>query len=156
MPYLSLDTTDTPTENQQRDCTSALTDQYTEIMETDPDHVAVAIRTHPSEAMTLGRAVDGPIAVLSADIRRGRPFEQRRAFGLAVIDWLSAEWEISRPNLKIVFTEHSGDQLMGADRVGSEWSPQSVTSRRSTSTTPRAAPINEKHARTTNMTETDA
>jgi len=122
MPYLSLDTTDTPTESQHRDCTSALTDQYTEIMETDPDHVAVTIRTHPSEAMTLGRAVDGPIAVLSADIRRGRPFEQRRAFGLAVIDWLSAEWGIPRPNLKIVFTEHSGDQLMGADRVGSEWS----------------------------------
>ena len=122
MPYLALDATHTPTESQQRDCTSALTDLYTEIMETESAHVAVAIRTHPSEAMALGRAVDGPIAVLSADIRRGRPFEQRRAFGLAVIDWLDTEWEIPRPNLKIVFTEHEGDQLMGADRVGGEWS----------------------------------
>ncbi len=123
MPYLALDTTYTPTASHQQDCTTALTDLYTEIMETDSDHVAVAIRAHPDDAMGLGRAVTGPIAVLSADIRRGRPFDQRRAFGLAVIDWLHAEWEIPRPNLKIVFTEHDGDQLMGATRVGGEWSP---------------------------------
>jgi len=123
MPYLAVDTTAELTAGERRNCTTALTDQYTDIMETESGHVAVAVREHSPEAMTLGRAVDGPIAVLSADIRRGRPFEQRRRFGLAVVDWLADHWEIPRPNLKVVFTEHDGNDLMGADRVGGEWSP---------------------------------
>lgn len=73
--------------------------------------------------MSLGRAVDGPIAVLDADVRRGRPFDRRRAFALAVVDWLCESWGVPRPNAKVAFTEHDGDQLMGADRVGGEWSP---------------------------------
>lgn len=123
MPLLAVDTTAELTAADRRDCTNGVTELYTEIMETDSDHVAVAIREHSPEAMALGRAVDGPLAVLSADIRRGRPFEQRRRFGLAVVDWLADHWDVPRPNLKIAFTEHDGDELMGADRVGGEWSP---------------------------------
>ena len=124
MPYLALDTTADLTPAERRDCTNAFTELYTDIMETASDHVAVAVRDHPTEAMALGRAVDGPIAVLSADIRRGRPFDQRRRFVLAVVDWLHEVWEIPRPNLKVVVTEHDGNDLMGADRVGGEWSPE--------------------------------
>src|SRR6056297_1323390 len=123
MPYLAVDTTAELAAGERHNCTNALTDQYTDIMETESGHVAVAVREHSSEAMALGRAVEGPIAVLSADIRRGRPFEQRRQFGLAVVDWLADHWDIPRPNLKVVFTEHDGEDLMGADRVGGEWSP---------------------------------
>ncbi|MFW6320354.1 MAG: tautomerase [Halohasta sp.] len=122
MPYLALDTTAEPTAADRRAFTSAMTDAYTEIMETTAGHVAVAVRTLPDSALSLGRAVDGPIAVLNADVRRGRPFDQRRRFGLAVVDWLADQWAIPRPNLKIVFTEHEGHDLMGADRVGGEWS----------------------------------
>ncbi|KTG10338.1 tautomerase [Haloprofundus marisrubri] len=124
MPYLALDTTYAPTVDERRACTESLTELYTEKMETTAGHVAVAVRAHPQESMSLGRAVDGPIAVLNADVRRGRPFEQRRAFGLAVVDWLEAAWNFPRPNVKVVFTEHEGHDLMGADRVGGEWSPE--------------------------------
>ena len=103
MPYLALDTTTDLTAADRRDSTNAFTELYTDIVETESDHVA--------------------IAVLSADIRRGRPFDQCRRFGLAVADWLHEGWGIPRPNLKTVFTEHDGSDLMGADRVGSEWSP---------------------------------
>mgnify|MGYP006283592827 FL=1 len=123
MPYLAVDTTADLTAADRQDCTNALTELYTDIMETASDHVAIAVRDLPAEAMALGRAVDGPIAVLSADIRRGRPFDQRRRFGLAVVDWLHEGWEIPRRNLKVVVTEHDGNDLMGADRVGGEWSP---------------------------------
>ena len=123
MPYLALDTTYEPAEEERRACTTALTDLYVDEMRTTAGHVAVAIREHPEGAMSIGRAVDGPIAVLDADVRRGRSFERRRAFALAVIDWLAEAWDVPRPNLKVAFTEHDGDQLMGADRVGGEWSP---------------------------------
>ncbi len=74
--------------------------------------------------MSLGRAVDGPIVVLDADIRRGRSLERRRTFALAVIDWLDRKWDVPQSNIKVTFTEHDGDQLMGADRIGGEWSPE--------------------------------
>ena len=123
MPYLALDTTADLTAADRRDCTNAFTELYTDIVETESDHVAVAVREQPADAMALGRAVDGSIAVLSADIRHGRPFDRCRRFGLAVADWLHEGWGIPRPNLKTVFTEHDGSDLMGADRVGGEWSP---------------------------------
>lgn len=59
--------------------TIGLTNLYTDIMEAESDHVA---------------AVDDPIAVLSADIRRGHPFDQRRRFGLAAVGWLADHWKI--------------------------------------------------------------
>ena len=123
MPYLAVDTTYDADPTDRRACTTALTDRYTEEMATTAGHVAVTVREHPPEAMALGRAVDGPITVLDADVRRGRPFERRRAFALAAIDWFEDAWDVPRPNLKVVFTEHAGDQLMGAERVGGEWSP---------------------------------
>ncbi|MFC6825176.1 tautomerase family protein [Halopelagius fulvigenes] len=123
MPYLALDTTADLTAEERREATETLTDIYTEEMATTAGHVAVAVREHPSTAMSIGRAVEGPIAVLDADVRRGRSFERRRAFAVAVVDWLCESWAVPRPNLKVAFTEHDGDQLMGADRVGGEWSP---------------------------------
>ena len=123
MPYLAVDTTYDPDPADRRACTAALTDRYTAEMATTAGHVAVAVREHPPDAIARGRAVDGPITVQDADVRRGRPFERRRAFALAAIDWFEDAWAVPRPNLKVVFTEHAGDQLMGAERVGGEWSP---------------------------------
>ena len=123
MPYLALDTTHAPTDDERRACTEAITERYVEEMATTAGHVAVTVRDHPPAAMTLGRAVDGPIAVLDADVRRGRSLDRRRSFALSIVDWLETNWDVPRPNVKIAFTEHDGDQLMGADRVGGEWSP---------------------------------
>lgn len=124
MPHLALDTTCELTADDRQACTAALTDRYTDEMATTAGHVAVTIRDHPPAAMSLRRAVEGPIAVLDADVRRGRSFDRRRSFALTVIDWLHEEWDVPNPNVKVVFTEHDGDQLMGADRVGSEWLPE--------------------------------
>ena len=62
MPYLALDTTADLTATDRRDCTNAFTELYTDIVETESDHVAINVRDHPTDAMALGRAVDGPIA----------------------------------------------------------------------------------------------
>lgn len=121
MPHLALDTTYTPTDEERRAITAGLTELYTEEMRTSAGHVAVTLRTHPESGMTIGRAVEGPLAFLDADVRRGRPFERRRAFALAFVDLMTGEWDVPRQNVKVVFTEHSGSDLMGADRVGDEW-----------------------------------
>lgn len=121
MPHLGLDTTYAATDAERRRFVAAATDRYIDAMATARSHVAVTVRAHSPAAMALGRAERGPIAVLHADVRRGRPFEHRREFALAVIDWLGEAWGIPRANAKVVYTEHPGRDMMGADRVGEEW-----------------------------------
>lgn len=123
MPHLGIDTTAKPTPNDRSNCIEAMTDQYVSHMVTEADHVAVTLRSHPTGSMAIGRAIDGPIVVLLADIRQGRSVEQRRSFTLSCFAWFEEQWDVPRQNAKIVFTEHPGDHMMGANRVGGEWTP---------------------------------
>lgn len=124
MPHLQLDTTYDATDEERRAATAALTELYTDEMRTTDGHVAVTVREHPPSAMSLGRAVEGPLAFLNADVRRGRSFERKRAFALGVIEFLVEEWGLPRENTKVVYTEHAGEEMMGADRVGGEWADE--------------------------------
>lgn len=58
--------------------------------------------------------------ILDADVRRGRDAEQKRAFALAVMELTAETWAISDSNMKIVFIEHAGENMMSMDRVGDE------------------------------------
>ncbi len=125
MPHLQFDyggpTLDTTT---LRSFTAAVTDLYADEMETTTGHVAVTVREHERAAVTIGRAESGPTLVLDADIRRGRSFEYKRAFALAVIDLAGEHLDVPEPNAKVVFTEHDGQNMMGADRVGDSWTQE--------------------------------
>jgi hypothetical protein len=81
----------------------------------------VTVREPDAAALHLGRAVDGPKLFLDAEIRRGRPFERKRAFALAVMEHVGDEFDVPEKNMKIVFTEHPGEAMMGMERVGGEW-----------------------------------
>ena len=70
----------------------------------------------------MGRAEEGPLCFLSADIREGRSFERKRSFALAAMELAAERFAIPEANLKVSFTEHAGEELMGVDRVGGEWS----------------------------------
>jgi len=122
VPLLQFDTTASVTEAEKRAVTDAVTDLYAEEMATSTGHVATVIREHPASNLSLGRAVDGPLCFLSADVREGRPSECRRAFALAAMELVSERFGVPEPNLKVAFTEHPGEDLMGVDRVGGEWS----------------------------------
>ena len=124
MPLLAIDTNAELSSREKNHISNTLTTLYAEEMETTSGHIAVVIRDHARSALSLGRSVPGPLVFLDADVRTGRPFDQRRRFALAVIEWFIEELAIPRENLKIVFTEHEGEQMMGADRVGGAWSPE--------------------------------
>lgn len=122
MPHLQFDYGGPLDPATKRGFAEAVTELYAERMETTTGHAAVTVRTHDREAVTIGRAEEGPTLVLDADIRRGRSFERKREFALAVIDLAGEHLGVPEPNTKVVFTEHEGTAMMGADRVGDEWS----------------------------------
>ncbi|MFC4438704.1 MULTISPECIES: 4-oxalocrotonate tautomerase family protein [Natrialbaceae] len=124
MPLLQFDTTRSLTPEERTALADRVTELYTSEMETTAGHVAVTIREHEASALHLGRAVEGPLLFLDAEIRRGRSFERKRAFALATMEYAGKTLEIPDENVKVVFTEHPGEAMMGVDRVGGEWSEE--------------------------------
>ena len=115
MPLLQFDTTLSLSEAEKTSFAESITELYTTEMATTAGHVAVAIRDRGSADLHLGRAVEGPVLFLDADIRRGR------SFALAVMEHAGATFDVPAENMKTVFTEHAGDEMMGIDRVGDAW-----------------------------------
>lgn len=94
-----------------------VTEFYTTEMETASGHVAVTIREREAADLHLGRAVEGPLLFLDAEIRQGRSFDRKRAFALATMEHANAEFGIPNDNMKVVFTEHPGKAMMGVNRM---------------------------------------
>jgi phenylpyruvate tautomerase PptA (4-oxalocrotonate tautomerase family) len=123
MPLLGFDCSATMTADEKRRFADRVTELYADHMETGTGHVAVVLRERSESELSIGRAdSDFPCMTLDAEIRSGREFEAKRAFALAVMGFANEIWEIPDPNMKVVFTEHAGKNMMGVDRVGSEWS----------------------------------
>ncbi|ELY51190.1 tautomerase family protein [Natronolimnohabitans innermongolicus] len=121
MPLLQFDTTLSLSADEKAALAEFVTDVYTEQMATTAGHVAVSIRAREPADLHLGRAVDGPIVFLDADIRRGRSVDRKRRFALDVMAYFAETFDVPDANMKVVFTEHQGEQMMGVDRVGGEW-----------------------------------
>ena len=122
MPLLQFDTTLDATDDDKRAFTRTVTELYAEEMATTTGHIAVVFREHPAPNLSLGRAEGGPLLFLDAEVRQGRSFERKRSFARSVMDAARERWAVPTANLKVVFTEHAGEQMMGYDRVGGDWS----------------------------------
>ncbi|MFC4359386.1 tautomerase [Halobium salinum] len=124
MPLLQFDTSVAMTAGEKRSFANEVTELYTELFETTSEDVVVSIRAREDAELHLGRAEPGPILLLDAHVRRGRPTDRRREFARAVMDAAKARWKVPEPNMTVTFTEHDGDEMMGYDRVGGEWEPE--------------------------------
>ncbi|AGB31298.1 4-oxalocrotonate tautomerase [Natrinema pellirubrum DSM 15624] len=121
MPLLQFDTALSLSDEEKTALADRVTELYTDEMATTAGHVAVSIRERGAADLHLGRAVDGPLLFLDAEIRRGRSFERKRAFGLETMAYVGETFDVPESNMKVVFTEHPGESMMGVDRVGGEW-----------------------------------
>ena len=125
MPLLTITTSASVAADEKRAFLDGLADRYAETMDSDTDYLAAELRTTDRESLRLGRAsADGDALFLSADVRTGRSVERRRRFALAAIEYAEAELSVPERNQKVVFTEHEGSHMMGADRVGGDWSAE--------------------------------
>ena len=128
MPLLQFETTLSLSDAEKTDFAERVTDLYTTEMATTAGHVAVTIRERDAADLHLGRAVEGPLLFLDAEIRQGRSFDRKRSFALATMAYVSETFDVPDENQKVVFTEHPGEAMMGVDRVGGEWSGDSADS----------------------------
>lgn len=120
MPYLQFDADFPIAEAEATEFERAVAERYADLMDAETSYTAVAVRDDVS--LFIGRAEGEKRMVLKADIRRGRTEERKREFALAIIDLVHETFDVPTANQKVVVTEHDGHQMMGADRVGDDWS----------------------------------
>ena len=87
MPYLHLDVPNHYPVDVKRALARRLGDHYARIMQTTPNLVTVAFRELGEGGVwCCGAGEPEPAAMLSCDVRRGRPPEQRAELAQALID----------------------------------------------------------------------
>jgi phenylpyruvate tautomerase PptA (4-oxalocrotonate tautomerase family) len=125
MPYLQLDIPNRYPLDLKRDLARRLGETFAHIMQTTPDLVTVAFRELGEGGVWwCGEGGPEPAALLSCDIRRGRPREQRAELAEALIDACVETLGLRSDRLVVEFTQHAGDEMYRHGRGWSvEWTP---------------------------------
>ena len=125
MPYLQLDVPNRYPVDVKRRLAQHFGDIFARIMQTTPDYVTVAFRELAEGG--VWRCGDGepePAAMLTCDIRFGRPSEQRAELAQALIDACVDALGLQSDRLGVEFTQHAGDELFRAGRgMAPDWTP---------------------------------
>jgi phenylpyruvate tautomerase PptA (4-oxalocrotonate tautomerase family) len=131
MPYLQLDVPNHYPVEVKRDLARRLGDSYAQIMQTTPELVTVAFRELGEGGVwCCGGGEPEPAALLSCDIRRGRPAEQRAELAQVLIDACVDTLGLRSDRLVIEFTQHTADEMYRAGRGwAAEWTPAEATIR---------------------------
>ena len=121
MPHLQFEFNFTPERAQKVAFADAVRNHFATIMSTGTDHIGITFRCYQQDDLVFGRAGDGPIAFLNADIRMGRTADQKRRLALAIMDEIGVRWGMARESIYIVYTEHDGPDFQLSDRVLPSW-----------------------------------
>jgi len=136
MPYLHLDVPMHYPVAVKRDLAHRLGRLFAEIMQTTPDLVDVTIRELGEGGVWhCGAGEPVPAAVLTCEIRRGRPPEQRERLGEALHNTCVEVLGLDPVLLTVEFTQHAGDEIYKKGMVdgvlrgglGKDWTPAETT-----------------------------
>src|SRR2546430_9069204 len=129
MPYLQLDVPNHYPVDVKRDLARHLGETYARIMQITPDLVTVAFRELSEGGVWCCSAGEPePAALLSCDIRRGPPPEQRAELAPALIDACVETVGVRSDRLAVEVTQHTSDEMDRAGRGrGTEMEPHRAT-----------------------------
>jgi phenylpyruvate tautomerase PptA (4-oxalocrotonate tautomerase family) len=135
MPHLQLDVPSYYPAQVKRDLAKRFGDLYADHMQTTADLVDVTFREGEASVWHCSRDTE-PVgaAVLTLDIRRGRPPEQRARLAKALIDACASALGLDPLVMSCEFTQHPGDEVYRdilVDGVmygglAKDWSPEEV------------------------------
>lgn len=125
MPYLQLDVPNHYPTDVKKHLARRLGATFANIMQTSPELVLVAFRELGEGGVwSCGHGEPRPYAVLTCDIRRGRPTEQRARLAQALIDICAEDLRMPADQMTVEFTQHAGDELYRVGRgFAPDWTP---------------------------------
>jgi len=111
VPYLQLDVPNHYPPEVKRDLARRMGELWAEMMQTTPYLVDVGIRElGEGSVWRCGPGEPEPTAVLTLDIRQGRPPEQRARVAQALLDVCRRALGLRPERFSVEFTQHTGDE----------------------------------------------
>ena len=92
-------------------------------MGTATDHISISIREFGIYNLSIGRVKEPEkgIAVVNADIRKGRSIKQRRTLALGFIELLNKSINIPEEHIYVTLTEHKGEDFHLFEKYLASW-----------------------------------
>jgi phenylpyruvate tautomerase PptA (4-oxalocrotonate tautomerase family) len=96
---------------------------FANVMGSGTDHISISIYECGTYDLSIGRVTEPGkgVAIVDADIRKGRTIDQRRALALGFIELLQKNLGIPPEHVYVTFTEHKGEDFHMSDRYLADW-----------------------------------
>ena len=123
MPHLQFDINKEVLDHEKKKFINQVKHQFSDIMKTGSDHVAISLRELTNNSLHIGRANFGEyVCLMNLDIRSGRSSKQKRSLVNSYISLVNKFFDIKRENQYVTITEHKGDDFNLDERSLSSWS----------------------------------
>jgi phenylpyruvate tautomerase PptA (4-oxalocrotonate tautomerase family) len=122
MPYVQLDLPVAVPPEERAGLAAAVGNTYAETMQTETERVSVAFRELGEDGVL--RCMPGgprPVVVVHADIRRGRPAEQRESLARALTALLTIRLGVE--DVVLYVTEHDPTEIYRDGSFTTDWEP---------------------------------
>ena len=122
MPHLQFDINKQLSNSQKKQFSDIVKSEFSRIMQTGTEHIAISVREFNRESLTLGRANDNDlICLMNLDIRSGRSNEQKVELVKAYIGAVSEILGVEKKNQYVTFTEHPGVDFNFSEKSLQDW-----------------------------------
>lgn len=123
MPHLQFEINRELTDADKNQFAEQVRRLFADVMDTGTDHISISIREFGTYNLSIGRVTQPElgVAVVNADIRKGRSMDQRRALTLGFIDLIGNSMNIPREHVYVTLTEHKGEDFHLFERYLVSW-----------------------------------
>ena len=122
MPHLQFDINKKLEKKSKQKFIIFIEKNFSRIMQTGTDHIAVTIREFEKENLSIGRVNDNDhICLMNLDIRSGRSEKQKLELVKTFILGVERIFGINRNNQYITFTNHQGIEFNFYEKSLSNW-----------------------------------
>ena len=122
MPHLQFEINKYLSSSQKKEFCKIITSEFSRIMQTGREHIAISLRELNRASLTLGRAKDNDlICLMNLDIRSGRSNKQKIELVKAYISAVSEIFGVEKKNQYVTFTEHPGVDFNFCEKNLQDW-----------------------------------
>ena len=124
MPSIQIDTGKTLPRELKQQLAQQIGDLYCEVMQARANIVSVVFRECGEDNLyRVGNSPPKPVVVITCDIRKGRPADQRTLFASKLVSLCEQDIGAVEGGYVVYFTEHDGEEIFRDHQPGRDWSP---------------------------------
>ena len=122
MPHLQFDINKKVSSSKKKKFHDYVRFEFSRIMKTGTDHIAISLRELESDSLTLGRSnYKDSVCLMNLDLREGRTLLQKRNLVKSFMDGVDSIFGINKKNQYITFTSHSGKDFNLIETSLKDW-----------------------------------